>query len=77
MSVEAVREVVRRVLSEADFRGLLMEQPHDALEGYDLSPEEQGTLIAGSEPGLTELGVDPETAQSYTALFHISRGGGG
>ncbi len=77
MSVEAVREVVRRALSEDDFRGLLIEQPYDALEGYDLSPEEQGALIAGSEPGLTELGVDSETARAYTDLFRISRGGGG
>ena len=77
MSREAVRAVVRRALGDEAFQGTLMERPYDALEGYELEPEEQGALVAGSQTLLTGMGVDAETAGRYTDLFHISRGGGG
>ncbi|MDP9381710.1 MAG: hypothetical protein M3Q29_16490 [Chloroflexota bacterium] len=77
MSREAVGKIVSRALQEERFRALIMDRPYDAVEGYDLEPEEQGALIAGDELGLTEMGVDPETAQRYVGLFRISRAGGG
>lgn len=77
MSRESVNEIIGRALEDEQFRALLSDQPYDALDGYDLDPEEQGALIAASEPDLTNLGVAPEIAHAYNGLFHISRGGGG
>ena len=77
MGVQAVRDVLSRALSDAEYRALLADSPYDALEGYDLDPEEQGALVAGSEEDLARLGVPDEEARRYSELFRISRGGGG
>jgi hypothetical protein len=77
MSRQAVGKVVRQALEDEPYRTALIERPYDALEGYDLEPEEQGALIAGDELGLAAMGVDRDTARRYVELFHISRGGGG
>lgn len=77
MGLQAVRNVVSRALTDAEYRSLLADSPYDALEGYDLAPEEQGALVAASGEDLSRLGVPAEAAQRFSELFHISRGGGG
>ncbi len=77
MSRDAVNTVVQRAISDEAYRALLTEQTYDALDEYDLEPDEQGALIAASEETLVEMGVSPETARRFEGLFHISRGGGG
>ncbi|MDQ3855567.1 MAG: hypothetical protein M3281_04140 [Chloroflexota bacterium] len=77
MSEEAVRAVVQLALDDERFAALLSERPYDALEGYELDPSEQGALVAASDQDLTKLGVDADVAHRFTALFRISRGGGG
>lgn len=77
MGLQAVRSVVSKALTDAEYRSLLVDSPYDALEGYDLEPEEQGALVAASEEDLSRLGVPEEEAQRFSELFRISRGGGG
>lgn len=77
MSRGTVADVVQRALSDDEFRSLLSERPYDALEGYDLEPNEQGALVAASEEDLTSMGIGEEQARQFVSLFHISRGGGG
>ena len=77
MSRDAVNTVIHRAISEEAYLALLTEQTYDALDGYDLEPDEQGALIAASEETLVEMGVSPETARRFEGLFRISRGGGG
>lgn len=77
MTRQAVDEIITRTTNEQRFRSLLTERPYDALEGYDLTPEEQAALIAASEPDLTALGVDSDTARRFTEAFKISSAGGG
>ena len=77
MSRDAVNTVIHRAISDEAYLALLTEQTYDALDGYDLEPDEQGALIAASEESLVSMGVNPETAQRFEGLFRISRGGGG
>jgi hypothetical protein len=52
MSVETLKQVVARLVSEPEFRELLSSEPDQALEGYDLSAEEIAALkaIQGEAP---------------------------
>lgn len=77
MSLADVQRVIQKSLSDEAFRSLISERPYDALDGYDLEPDEQGALIAGSDADLASMGVEPQQARAYSDLFKISRGGGG
>jgi hypothetical protein len=77
MSRDAVNTVIHRAISDEAYLALLTEQTYDALDGYDLEPDEQGALIAASEETLVAMGVNSETARHFQGLFRISRGGGG
>ena len=77
MSPKAVNEVVQRALSDESFRSLITDRPYDALEQYELEPDEQGALIGASQTDLAGLGVDPDLARRFASIFHIDEGGGG
>ena len=77
MSRDALNTVIHRAISDEAYLALLTEQTYDALDGYDLEPDEQGALIAASEESLVAMGVNSETARHFQGFFRISRGGGG
>ncbi len=77
MSVRDVEEVIRRAAEDDQYRSLLTHTPYDALEGYNLEPDEQGALIAASDVDLIALGADADAARRFSELFRISPGGGG
>lgn len=47
MSRQALEEVLARAMEDNQFRGRLLHEPAEALDGYDLSPQERQALIAG------------------------------
>jgi hypothetical protein len=48
VSQEVLQEILARALEDERFRHRLLDDPHRALHGYDLSTEEREALIAGN-----------------------------
>lgn len=46
MSLSGVQAVIGRAATDAEFRKLLMENPEEALQGYDLTEEEKQALTS-------------------------------
>jgi hypothetical protein len=44
MSQDAVSQIIGRAVTDAEFRGLLLSSPEQALEGYDLTDHEKEAL---------------------------------
>jgi hypothetical protein len=44
MSVESLQEIIGRAVMEPEFRELLFNDPHKAMEGYELTEEEVASL---------------------------------
>lgn len=68
MSVEAMRDVVTRLMTERDFRHYEQIHPVAALEPYDLTEEERAAIGRRDLFKLEELGLEPWTARWITAL---------
>jgi hypothetical protein len=47
VSRQALEEVLARAMEDNQFRGRMLREPAEALDGYDLSPQERQALIAG------------------------------
>lgn len=48
MSVEQLREILDRAMTDASFRDLLRRDPDAALRGYELAPEERAKFASGT-----------------------------
>lgn len=48
VSVEQMREILDRAMTDASFRDLLHRDPDAALGGYDLAPEERAKFASGT-----------------------------
>src|SRR5258706_1951034 len=79
MTESTLKEIVRRAVSDAAFRGQLRTDPVKALAGIGLSADERSALAAGDPTQLTSLGVDQRMSKAYSAgLFsEASKGVGG
>src|SRR5256885_16346876 len=71
MSKEALRTVVQRSTSDAEFRRQLATNADGALRGYDLSAAEIGALRTRDAGKLTAFGVDTRMSKVFT----IDQGG--
>jgi hypothetical protein len=58
MSLEALTALIQRASDDADFRRQLQFDPHQALQGVDLTAAEFNALKSGSAAKLRELGLD-------------------
>jgi hypothetical protein len=47
MSRDAIEEILARAIEDEQFRARLLQAPGDAVEGYDLTPEERRALLSG------------------------------
>jgi hypothetical protein len=45
MSANIVQTIIRRAVSESDFRAMLISDPNTALAAYDLTSEERERLV--------------------------------
>lgn len=65
MSVQAMEQVLERVMREPGFRQDIADNPARALHGYDLTPEERAILLA-DVPGIREShGLDQRVSQIH------------
>lgn len=67
MSVQAMEQVIERVMREPTFRERIYESPARALLGYDLTPEERTVLLSGDWADRRARGVDPRI--SHIRIF--------
>jgi hypothetical protein len=71
MSAYAVDTVCWRILHDREFRETVRSDPADALEEFDLSPEERAALIGGEVGRLFELGAHPFLLR-YLAIYGVA-----
>ena len=64
MSVEAVTQVIERVLSDPDFQEQCFKNPDEALASYDLTDEEREAILSGEGSRLEATGLDPRLAKT-------------
>ena len=67
MTESTLKEIVRRAVSDAAFRGQLRSDPAKALAGIGLTAQERSALTAGDPTQLTALGVDQRMSKAYSA----------
>jgi hypothetical protein len=58
MSREAIMDIIERASKDESFRQLLFSNPKEALDGYDLSPEERKTLENLDEESFDDFAGD-------------------
>ncbi len=58
MTKTAVADVIRRAVSDVDFRERLLRQSDDVLEAFNLSPSEMESLKAFKESAIGQLSED-------------------
>ena len=58
MSSESVQNIIRRAVQDAEFRGLLLHHPEQALAGADLTDAESAQLRRLTSASLESLAVD-------------------
>ncbi len=71
MSIEALAALIQRANEDADFRRQLQFDPHQALQGVDLTIAEFNALKSGSPAKLREVGLD-ETLSKQGARMRLS-----
>lgn len=69
MSVDTIEKVIRKAVTDAEFREELFSDPEKALEGYELT-EEEAEKLKGLKPGFFE-------GEASELEERISRWGGG
>ena len=62
-----IRQIVRRAVSDAAFRGQLRTDPAKALAGISLTAEERSALTTGDPARLTALGVDQRMSKAFSS----------
>jgi hypothetical protein len=69
MSVLNVQEIITRAVQDAEFRGLLLRDPGQALAGYDLSEVERAELSALRPEQFDSPGADLEARLSHSIVW--------
>ena len=65
MSVQAMEQVLERVMCEPGFRERILASPARALQGYDLTLEER-TILLADDPGTREArGLDQRVSKIH------------
>src|SRR5262245_23090506 len=67
MTESALKEIVRRAVSDAAFRGQLRTDPAKALAGISLTAEERSALTTGDPTKLVAFGVDQRMSKAFVA----------
>jgi hypothetical protein len=67
MTETVLKQIVRRAVSDAAFRGQLRSDPAKALAGITLTAEERSALSSGDPTQLTALGVDQRMSKAFSA----------
>ena len=67
MTETVLREIVRRAVSDAAFRGELRSDPARALAGISLTAQERSALTSGDPTQLSALGVDQRMSKAFSA----------
>ena len=65
MSVQAMQQVLERVMREPDFRDRIRENPARALHGYLLTPEERTILLADDPDSRESHGLDQRISKIH------------
>jgi hypothetical protein len=65
MSVQAMEQVLERVVREPSFRDRIRESPARALEGHSLTPDERTVLLADDPRKREARGIDPRVSQVH------------
>ena len=68
MSLPALIEVTRLLMTDGEFRNLLVKHPDEALAPFDLTPQEVEALKTRDRWLLEECGLEEWTARWVTAL---------
>ena len=68
MSLRALIEVTRRLMTDGDFRNLLVNDPDRALSEYTLTPDEAEAVKRRDRWLLEECGLEEWTARWVSAL---------
>jgi hypothetical protein len=63
MSVQAMEQVLERVMREPSFRAYILDNPVRALHGYDLTPEERAILLADDAGAREAHGLDQRVSK--------------
>jgi hypothetical protein len=65
MSVQAMEQVLERVMREPSFRDRIHDSPAQALASYPLTPEERTVLLADDPQKRQARGLDPRISQVH------------
>lgn len=68
MSLRALIDVTTRLMTDGEFRNLLVNEPERALSEFSLSPEEVEAVISRDRWLLEECGLEEWTARWVSAL---------
>lgn len=68
MSLRAMIEVTTKLMTDGDFRNLLVNDPDGALRNFNLTPEESEALRKCDRWALEECGLEEWTARWVSAL---------
>jgi hypothetical protein len=65
MSVQAMEQVLERVMREPGFRQRILDNPARALHGYLLTPEERAILLADNDAAREAHGLDQRVSKVH------------
>lgn len=68
MSLRALIDVTTKLMTDGDYRNLLVNRPDEALQQFDLTPEESEALRARNRWMLEECGLEEWTARWVASL---------
>lgn len=68
MTLRALIDVTTKLMTDGDYRNLLVNDPEAALAQFDLSPKEREALRTRDRWLLEECGLEEWTARWVTAL---------
>jgi hypothetical protein len=71
MSVYQINKLCHRTLNYLDFRAAMQRDPAQAIEAFDVTPEERAAVLAGDVATLCEMGVHP-CLMSVLTRYEIS-----
>lgn len=68
MSLRALIDVTTKLMTDGEYRNLLVNNPDAAFQGFDLTPEEMEGLRTRDRWMLEECGLEEWTARWVSAL---------
>ena len=77
MSRAGVEALVKKAMSDENFRQQVKTNPDVALAGYDLTTEEKAAIKSGNAAKMREFGVDERITKSVIPGLDPSTGGEG